>query len=257
MITYNNILFRENLGLYLSPPDVSFDNFDNEEPPLYFIGRRRSIPIMIEQPELKEIQSNNENFIKEKDMKFHLYPLYINWTKIESKSLDNNYFNIFKLFGYFGVAIYEILIESCSKIEERNYYTHNKFIHELNKLYKKEYGKEEIEQTNFYKKLIDIKEDIISLINNKIVIFKEISIFFIILKFYQSIYISLNDKNNAIDSLKHQFALLSYLKDDEYEMIYNKYLKKVRAGRYLGVNIFKKNKEEYVKQIKSFYKIYK
>ena len=41
-------------------------------------------------------------------MKYSLYPLYINWKKIETKKLNNNDYNIFKLFGYFGFAIYNI-----------------------------------------------------------------------------------------------------------------------------------------------------
>ena len=61
------------------------------------------------QESLKEIKSNNDNFIQEKNIKYTLYPLYINWKKIETKSDNNVYYNIFKLFGYFGEAIFNIL----------------------------------------------------------------------------------------------------------------------------------------------------
>ena len=231
------------------------DNEDNGENSIIYLRRRNAINIFeLEQAELKELKSNNENFIKEKDIKYNLYPLFINWKKIESKSIENNYFKIFKLFGYFGEAIYEILRESLPKVDNDEYYTYKNFINELNKLYKKEYKKEEIEKNNFYKKIMSINEDVISLVRNKIIIFKEIPIFLIIFKIYQSIYISLKDKKNIIESLKYQFIILSYMKTDEYDIIYNKYLKRFKIGRYLGLNIFQRNKEEYIKQIKKDYK---
>ena len=232
----------------------NLDNEDNGDNSIIYL-RRNAINIFgLEQAELNELKSNNENFIKEKDIKFNLYPLFINWKKIESKSIENDYFKIFKLFGYFGEAIYEILRESLPKVDNNDYYTYKNFINELNKLYKKEYKKEEIEKNNFYKKIMSINEDVISLVRNKIIIFKEIPIFLIIFKIYQSIYISLKDKKNIIESLKYQFIILSYMKTDEYDIIYNKYLKRFKIGRYLGLNIFQRNKEEYIKQIKKDYK---
>jgi len=230
------------------------DNGDDEENSIIYIRRNAINIFQLEQAELKELKSNNENFIKEKDIKFNLYPLFINWKKIESKSLENNYFKIFKLFGYFGEAIYEILRETLPKVDNNDYYTYKNFLNELSKLYKKELKKEEIETNNFYKKIISVNEDVVSLVKNKIIIFKEIPIFLIIFKIYQSIYISLNDKKNSIDSLKYQFIILSYIKNDEYDIIYNKYLKKFKIGRYLGLNIFQRNKDEYIKQIKKDYK---
>ena len=230
------------------------DNGDDEENSIIYIRRNPINIFQLEQAELKELKSNNENFIKEKDIKFNLYPLFINWKKIESKSLENNYFKIFKLFGYFGEAIYEILRETLPKVDNNDYYTYKNFLNELSKLYKKELKKEEIETNNFYKKIISVNEDVVSLVKNKIIIFKEIPIFLIIFKIYKSIYISLNDKKNSIDSLKYQFIILSYIKNDEYDIIYNKYLKKFKIGRYLGLNIFQRNKDEYIKQIKKDYK---
>ena len=138
------------------------DNGDDEENSIIYIRRNPINIFQLEQAELKELKSNNENFIKEKDIKFNLYPLFINWKKIESKSIENDYFKIFKLFGYFGEAIYEILRESLPKVDNNDYYTYKNFINELNKLYKKEFKKEEIEKNNFYKKLMDIYENVIS-----------------------------------------------------------------------------------------------
>ena len=210
---------------------------------IYNLGRNT-------EQKLKEMKSDNKNFLKEKDVKFELYPLYINWKKIDKQSFegkDNYYFNIFKIFGYFGEAIYEILIKSVPKTD---YFTHNNFLNELYKLYKKEYTKEELEKNIFYKNIKDIYEDTISLIKNKIIIFKEIPIFLIILKFYQSIFSSLKDKNNAIESLRSQFVILSYLKNEEYEKIYNTHLKK------FSYSIFQRNKIDFIKRIKKDYKIY-
>jgi len=230
--------------------------FDNYEPFRDMVRatmriRRRHREIL-ELEEIKELESDNENFIKEKNIKFDLYPLYINWKKIETKKYPNEYFNIFKLFGYFGEAIFEILKETIPKSDD--YYTNKNFLIELIKLYQKDLTKEEIEQNKFYKKLLDIFDDVISLVKNKIVIFKEIPIFLTVLKLYQLLYSSLKDKKNCIESLKYQFIILNYLKSDEYDLLYDKYLKVCKTGRFLGYNIFRRSKDEYIKQIKREYK---
>ena len=69
----------------------------------------------IENEPLKELRSKNETFMQEKSINYKLYPLYINWKKIEAKSKNNIYYNIFKLFGYFGEAIFDILIDIKKK----------------------------------------------------------------------------------------------------------------------------------------------
>ena len=108
-IELNNNIFSSNF-IFDEPSIYNFSNiifFENESE-------------HIEQPVLKEMKSENENFMKEKDIKFELYPLYINWKKIEEKSLDDNNINynfvIFKLFGYFGEAIFEILLKLVQKL---------------------------------------------------------------------------------------------------------------------------------------------
>ena len=244
------------IHLYEEIPEIEFNNifssnFIFDEPSLYNFSNIiffENESEHIEQPVLKEMKSENENFMKEKDIKFELYPLYLNWKKIEEKSFDNNninyYFVIFKLFGYFGEAIFEILIEACPKNIN---YTHKNFLYELNRLYKKKYKKEEIEKNNFYKKLMDIYENVISLVKNKIIIFKEIPLFLLIFKIYQKFFSCLKDNKNVIESLKNQFIILSYLKNEEYEKIYQKCLKKID---------FPKNKADFIKQIKKDYKLY-
>ena len=230
-----------------------FDNYEPFRDMLRATMRiRRRHREILELEEIKELESDNENFIKEKNIKFDLYPLYINWKKIETKKYPNEYFNIFKLFGYFGEAIFEILKETIPKRDD--YYTNKNFLIELIKLYQKDLTKEEIEQNKFYKKLLDIFDDVISLVKNKIVIFKEIPIFLTVLKLYQLLYSLLKDKKNCIESLKYQFIILNYLKSDEYDLLYDKYLKVCKTGRFLGYNIFRRSKDEYIKQIKREYK---
>ena len=241
-----------NIIEFYSPPSPFFINRFRR--PSIFLRSPIRIGRHVAQEDLDEIKSDNNNFIKEENIKFDLYPLYINWKKIESKKIENYYFNIFKLFGYFGEAIYEILTKAIPK--DDNYYRSNNFVNELNKLYKMKYKKEEIENNNLFKKLLEIKDDVISLIKNKIIIFKEIPIFLIILKFYESFYSSLKDKNNAIESLKYQFIILNYLKNDEYEIIYKKYLQKFRSTGFLSQKIFLDNKGEYIRQIKRNYKMF-
>ena len=228
------------------------DLFYDEDSLFRYRRRHRPRSLFRTRPEHigKEIESENNNFIKEKEMKYELYPLYINWKKIEEQNFENEgnyFFNVFKLFGFFGEAIFEILIESNPK---NDYYTHKNFLKELFKLYKKEYKKEEIDKNIFYKKLMDIFENVVSLVKNKIIIFKEITIFLLIFKIYQAIFSSLKDKKNYIESLKNQFIILSYLTNDEYLKIYNTYLDKYTHGA------FQRDKSEFIKQIKKSYKIF-
>ena len=65
------------------------DPFENYEPfrnviqtTMRIRRRRREI---LELEGVKELESNNENFINENNIKYNLYPLYINWKKIETK----------------------------------------------------------------------------------------------------------------------------------------------------------------------------
>ena len=220
-----------------------------DEDPIY-LHRPRSLFRPRSEQIGKEIKSNSKIFLEEKEIKYELYPLYINWKKIEEQHFENGgnfFFNVFKLFGYFGEAIFEILIESNPK---NDYYTHKNFLKELFKLYKKEYKKEEIDKNIFCKKLLDIFENVVSLVKNKIIIFKEITIFLFIFKFYQAIFSSLKDKKNYIESLKNQFIILSYLTNEEYVKIYNTYLDKYTH------NIFSRSKNDYIKQIKKNYKFF-
>ena len=202
---------------------------------------------------LKEIKSNNDNFMQEKNMKYSLYPLYINWKKIETKDLHNIYYNIFKLFGYFGIAIFNILKETN---EDEYFYTHKNFLYELNLFNEKYYTKSKIEDNEFFKKIIKIYDDVISLIRNKIMIFKEISVFLIIMKLYETYFLIINDNDKVFEVLKYQYILISRLKEDEYRKIYNKYYIFESGWGYNNRNNFNfpKNKKNYINHIRSIYK---
>ena len=77
----------EPLEAPLSPlMNINIDENEYMERVFYLRPPIRRIRIY-HQPELKELESNNENFIKENNIKFNLYPLYINWKKIESKKV--------------------------------------------------------------------------------------------------------------------------------------------------------------------------
>ena len=172
---------------------------------------------------LKEIKSNNDNFIQEKNIKFELYPLFINWKKIETKEEKNEDFNIFKLFGYFCAAIFELL----KQVNGNKEYNYKNFISELNN-YKKIFRKRQLEENEFYKKLFDIYDKVVSLIKHKIIIFKEISVFITVLRLYENYFYEMNDITKLIETLKLQFIIINKLEENEYKKIYDRYFKKYK-----------------------------
>jgi len=207
---------------------------------------------------LVEIESKNKELMKEKDLKFELYPLYINWKKIESKSLYNPYYNIFKIFGYFGVSIYNILLEVYP--QNSYFFKCKNFLNELVNIYKKEYTKKEIEENEFFKKLINILDDIISLVKNKIIIYKELSVLFIIMKIYETYFITIDNKVKLAEILKYQFMILSYINDNEYKKIYLMFYKRINSKmKHLSKNKYKLpfSKKEFINNIKNIYKLTK
>ena len=275
--------FSENEGLYSRLREDTFGSIDHAMiqplspvsptpllpfPPspliLYrpFLSRFRQTELSFQDSEtdteiVKEIKSKNENFMKDKNIKYNLYPLYINWKKIERKVDNNVHYNIFKLFGYFGEAIFNMLINNNNN---SNYFNHKNFLRELNS-YNKNYTKSEIMEKEFLQKLISIYDIVISLIKNRIIIFKEISVFLIILRLYESYYLAINDNDKILEVLKYQFYIIYLLKDDEYKIIYDKYYKKLDAysNNYNPFSIssskkFPKSKKCYINYIRSIYK---
>ena len=239
--------------IFLNYEDYSLfhESFYNASP--FYIQLEREISNNTSN--LKEIESSNNNFMQEKDIKYSLYPLYINWKKIESKSSDNNYYNVFKLFGYFGEAIFILLSEIK---DDEHYYNHRNFLLKLNFYYTKNYEISQIKEDEFYKKLIKIYDDVISLIKNKIIIFKEISVFLIVMRLYENYFIEIKDNNKVLEVLKYQYKIISYIKDEEYKLIYKKYLRKIDDIEeiWLSYNkyIFPKTKQIYINHLRKVYK---
>ena len=48
--------------------------------------------------------NKNPNFMQDTDMKYNLYPFYINWKKIEERK--NSFYDTFIHYGYFGAAVF-------------------------------------------------------------------------------------------------------------------------------------------------------
>ena len=255
------------LGLYFqTPSELLFESLNDpfylEYPSLRYINETEN-----EKINLKEIKSENENFMKEKNIKFNLYPLYINWKKIEKEKTSKNiHYNIFKLFGYFGIAMFNILIEINNN---EDYCNHKNFLSKLIS-YKKNYIIKEIKENKFMEKLISVYDDVISLIKNKIIIFKEINVILIIMRLYETYFLTIKDKIKLLEVLKYEYLIISKMKDDEYKKIYDKYYKKLGNNYdyddsldyyedndsfiYRSNNSFPKRKKSYINYIRSIYK---
>ena len=190
---------------------------------IYIIRRRLQ---NIEDEALLEAEDStniNPIFMKEKDINFRLYPFYINWKQLEEN--EKGYFHIFVRYGYFGASIYSLFKEKYPILNIKNIlFTLSNFIPDfLLKNYKKDPSI--IEDTKyFFDKMPDL-DSIYQVIQNKIIMFKEISIFLIVLKIYEIYFISKNNKTEIEKVLKSQFLLGTYLTDEEYENIYKENFK--------------------------------
>lgn len=226
----------------------------------FFLQRRR-----LEQSEEDIVPetNNNPNFLKEKDMKFSLYPLYINWKKIESN--EEEYYKVFVHYGYFGSSVYSLM----KNFYEEQIFTKNFFFMLCNSLKnflrKNNNNKRNNERIIFDEEdeendeefiignsnsdskksgVEEIKglpnfEEVVELVKKKIILFKELPVFIMVLKIYEIMNIVKKDKKLVVDTLKAEFLLLKYMTDDEYKEIFSKYF----SGK---VNqIFKKLEEEY------------
>ena len=208
-----------------------------------------------EEEELRPESNNNPNFLKEKDMKFNLYPFYINWKKIEERK--NSYYDIFIHFGYLGAAIFSTFKEDYAFITYKNIiFTFSSFCHDF-LLKNKE--KDNNELLDFMNKLPEI-DKIYKLIKNKVLMYKEIPIFIIILKIYEIYYLFNVEEIKLIELLKHQYLLINYLKDEEYNHIFRdnfsgkvfKVFKKMKEN--MGKQMeFPKSKKKYLNHIKYIY----
>ena len=169
--------------------------------------------------------NKNPNFMLEKDMKFNLYPLYINWKKIEEN--ENSYFDMFVHFGYFGASIYSSLREFYSNITNKNIiYLFSSFCYDflVNGNEEQDKKDKEKEMENMIFKLPE-KNIIFKLIKNKVIMFKEIPLFIIILKMHEIYFLYKEEITKTIELLKYQYLLITYMTDDEYIEIFQNHFK--------------------------------
>ena len=168
--------------------------------------------------------NNNPNFMHEKDMKFNLYPFYINWKLIEAN--EYNYFDVFVHFGYLGASVYSSLRDIYPKITNENIiFIFSTFCYDfLVSENEDDQEKNDKDLITFIHKSPEINQ-IYNLIKKKIIMFKEIPIFLIILKIYEIYYLYKDERIKIIDLLKYQYLLISYMTDDEFNEIYQEHFK--------------------------------
>ena len=202
--------------------------------------------------------NNNPNFMHEKDMKFKLYPLYINWKKIEAN--ENHYFDMFVHFGYFGASIFSIFRNIYQNITNKNIiYLFSSFCYDFLISQNEDQEINEKELTLFISNLP--KNNIIyKLIKKKIIMFKEIPIYLIILKIYEIYYLYKDQEQNIIELLKYSYLLITYITEDEYMEIYQTHFKgKVssifrKLVKLIGKQLeFPNTKNNYINHIKFIY----
>ena len=130
--------------------------------------------------------NNNPNFMHQKDMKHNLYPLYINWKEVEAN--ENNFFDMFVHYGYFGVSIYSSLKDIYPDITNKNIiYVFSTFCYDFLINENEEQEKNDKDLILFISKLPE--KTIYNLIKKKVIMFKELPIYFIILKIFEIYYL--------------------------------------------------------------------
>lgn len=167
--------------------------------------------------------NNNPNFMHEKDMKYNLYPFYINWKKLEAN--ENNYYDMFVHYGYFGVSVYSSFRDIYPNITKTNIiYLFSSFCYDFLVNENQEQEKNEKELTSFLTQLPENKI-IYKLIKKKIIMFKEIPIYLLILKIYEIYFLYKVQESKLLELLKYQYLLISYMTDEEYKEIYQNHFK--------------------------------
>jgi hypothetical protein len=170
--------------------------------------------------EAEDTINTNPNFMKEKDINFRLYPFYINWKKLEAN--QQGYFRMFVHFGYFGASIYSLFKKKYPILNIKNIlYIFSSFIPDI--ILRKNKKDENIKY--LFDKLPDL-DSIYQIILKKIIMFKEVSLYLIILKLYEISYIENDNKSDLEKVLKSEYSLGNYLTDDEYKNIYNEHYKR-------------------------------
>ena len=165
--------------------------------------------------------NKNPNFMKENNMKYNLYPFYINWKKIEERK--NSYYDMFVHFGYFGASVFSSfkMVDCPINITYKNIiFTFSTLLYEF-LVNSKDKEKDAKEVELFMDKLPEL-DNMFKLINKKVVMFKEVPIYILVMKIYEIYFLYNIEENNLIELLKYQYLLISYLKDGEYKEMFEK-----------------------------------
>ena len=247
----------EDMLAYLDLEPLSRRNINSIRNEIIRLIRMRYIDMEVQNSQVK---NNNPNFMQEEDMKYNLYPLYINWKKIEERK--NEYYGIFIHYGYFGAAVFS----SFKMIDYSINLTYKNIIETFSTmcseflLNSKDKESDSKEAREFMNLLPDINI-IISLIKNKILMFKEIPMYILILKIYEIYYIYDKEKQKLVELMKYQYLLISYLKDNEYKKLFEKnFGEKIKSVFDKIVDTLGKkyelpnSKKKYINHIKFIYK---
>ena len=171
----------------------------------------------------KEEISENHNFMEEKNMNFRLYPLYINWKKVEHN--EPGYYRVFSKYGYLGASIFSNLKEKYPNLDEKHILLiFTEFISD--NLVVKNNENNNINDTinknikEFFEKLPDIK-DLCELLQKKVIMMKEVPLLILLLKLFEIKFFIEKNNDELINVLKNEFLLMTYMTHEEYSNIYN------------------------------------
>ena len=244
---------QEDIFSHLDMESLNQNRLDNLRTEILRLIRMQWV--QSEEDEAKDT-NKNPNFMQDKDMKYNLYPFYINWKKIEERK--NSYYDIFTHYGYFGAAIFSSFkTEDCPiNLTYKNIiFTFSSLCYDF-LINSKDKEKDTKEAQQFMDKLPKL-ENIYDLIKKKVVMFREIPMYIIIMKMYEIYFIYNIEEQNLIDLLKYQYLLISYIKDSEYKEMFEKnFSEKVRKIFGKMVDLLGKqfelpnSKKKYINHIK-------
>ena len=218
-------------------------------------GRRLYDDYSVDEDMENAIYNSNENFKQfsnENDINFRNYPFPINWIDIEND--ENEFYNILSEYGFFGASIYT----SLYKINKVSFHNLIDLISEMFYNYSKKENFEMLK--DFIFSLSQTPEMIYQMIKNKLILVKEIPVYFIILIIYEIFYFKFDDelffhykKQKFI--LNSQFILINMINDNEYKTIYNRSFKG-KPFRFLSKLNYKiqKERKKYLRHIKKMNK---
>ena len=161
----------------------------------------------------------NQNFMKEEDINYKLYPIYINWKKVEANA--EGYYKVLARFGYFGVAVYSAFKEKTPNLNVDNMlYSLAQVVSEY--FFSKDVNSESIQKAikNYFENIPDL-EKILELLKKKILLLKEVPVINLVLKIYEVYFL----KNQKYDELKKvlqcMFLIGNYVTEEEFKEMYN------------------------------------